>query len=514
MMQYGIGNDRERGGERVPEASIENRSERPAEPGATRRVLVPRACFVRGLGLVYLVAFASFWSQAEGLVGSRGILPVADHLRWAREQLGSAAWWHLPTVLWLDAGDPALHALCAAGCAAALLALAGIAPAPALASCWLAYLSVYVAGQQFLSYQWDVLLLEAGVLAVLWAPLGWRPRRVWDEPPSRAVTWLLRWLIFRLMWSSGVVKLLSGDPAWRGLTAMEHHYQTQPIPTWTSWFAHHLPGSVHTAETLWLFGVELILPLAVFGPRRLRLAAAAGFALLQLGIAATGNYGFFNLLTLVLCLPLLDDAAFGRLAGASTETGNGRRWPRWLLWPAAAVILCLSSLQLAATLRLDVGRAGPLFELQRWLRPLHLSSSYGLFAVMTTTRPEIVLEGSRDGVEWRTYRFRYKPTEVTVRPSFAGPHMPRLDWQMWFAALRGFERAPWFGAFATRLLEGSGPVLGLLAADPFADGPPPRYLRAHLFEYRFSRGEERRRGVWWQRTFLRPYAPVLSLRRD
>ncbi len=480
--------------------------------GADGHVLVPRAWFVRGLGLVYLLAFASFWSQAEGLVGSRGILPVADTLQWAAETLGPAARWRLPTLLWLDAGDPALHALCAAGCAAALAAAAGVAPAAALSLCWICYLSVYVAGQQFLSYQWDVLLLEAGVLGVLWAPRAWRPRRVWEQPPSTAVTWLLRWLIFRLMWSSGVVKLLSGDPAWRGLAAMEHHYQTQPIPVWTSWFAHHLPPAVHTAETLVMFGVELILPFAVFGPRRLRLTAAAGFALLQLGIAATGNYGFFNLLTLVLCLPLLDDAVFGRPA---VEGGRpGRRWPRSLLWPAASVIFCLSGLQLAATLGMDVRRAGPLYRLQQLLGPLHLSSSYGLFATMTTTRPEIVLEGSREGVEWRTYRFRYKPTDLDRRPSFAGPHMPRLDWQMWFAALRPFERARWFHAFARRLLEGSPPVLGLLAEDPFRGGPPPRYLRAHLYEYRFSRGEARRRGVWWERTLLRPYSPVLSLRGD
>ena len=477
------------------------------------QVLVPRAWFVRALGLVYLLAFASFWSQAEGLVGTRGILPVAETLRWAGETLGPSAWWRLPTLLWIDAGDTALHALCAAGCAAALLAAAGVAPALALALCWLLYLSVYVAGHQFLSYQWDVLLLEAGVLGVLWAPLTWRPRRAWEQPPPPVVTWLLRWLCFRLMWSSGVVKLLSGDPAWRGLTAMEHHYQTQPIPAWTSWFAHHLPPAVHSAETLLLFGVELVLPFAVFGPRRLRLAAAAGFALLQLGIAATGNYGFFNLLTIVLCLPLLDDAAFGRPVVASG--GDHRRtWPRWFLWPATALILCLSTLQMAATLGLDVRHAGPLLRLQQWLGPLHLSSSYGLFATMTTTRPEIVLEGSRDGVEWRTYRFRYKPTELDRRPVFAGPHMPRLDWQMWFAALRGFERARWFHAFARRLLEGSAPVLGLLAEDPFGDGPPPRYLRAHLYEYRFSHGEARRRGQWWERTLLRPYSPVLSLRGD
>lgn len=475
-------------------------------------VLVPRACFVRAMGLVYLLAFASFWSQAEGLVGAHGILPVAETLRWAGETLGPSAWWHLPTLLWLDAGDTALHALCAAGCAAALLAAAGVAPALALALCWLAYLSVYVAGQQCLSYQWDILLLEAGLLAVLWAPLTWRPRPVWEEPPSRAVTWLLRWLVFRLMWSSGVVKLLSGDPAWRGLTAMEHHYQTQPIPAWTSWFAHHLPPAVHTAETLLLFGVELVLPFAVFGPRRFRLAAAAGFALLQLGIAVTGNYGFFNLLTLVLCLPLLDDGLFGRTAAGAERQGlcRGRRLRR----AAAALILALSCLQMAATLGLDVRRAGPLFELQRWLGPLHLSSSYGLFATMTTTRPEIVLEGSRDGVEWRTYRFRYKPTNLDRRPAFAGPHMPRLDWQMWFAALRGFERARWFHAFASRLLEGSPPVLELLAEDPFGGGPPPRYLRAHLYEYRFSHGEARRRGIWWERTLLRPWSPVLSLRGD
>jgi hypothetical protein len=475
-------------------------------------MILIRSCFVRAMGLVYVAAFASFWTQAEGLIGEQGILPVAELLPRAYASLGTQALWYLPTLLWIDASDQALHLLCAAGTAAALLAVVGVAPAISLGACWIGYLSVFVSGQVFLSYQWDILLLEAGVLAVLWAPLAWRPSLAWTPAPSRAVTWLLRWLVFRLMWSSGLVKVLSGDPTWRDLTALQFHYQTQPLPTWTSWFAHHLPPALHTAEALFLLAVELILPLAVFGPRRLRAVAAAGFALLLLGIAATGNYGFFHLLTLVLCLPLLDDTHLERLGSVPIQACGSRPWPAWIVGPMAVLLVALSSLHLAATLRLDVRHAGPLLRLQEALRPLHLSSPYGLFASMTTVRPEIVVEGSRDGVEWRPYPFRYKPSALTRRPVFAGLHMPRLDWQLWFAALRGFDRAPWFTHFATRLLEGSPAVLELLAADPFEPGGPPRYLRARLFEYRFSEADQRRQGRWWSRRGGRPYGPVLSLR--
>lgn len=466
---------------------------------------VVRALFTRGIAFVYAVAFVSFWRQAHGLIGPDGILPAGRYLESAAGQLGTLdAVLRLPTLLWLGAGDTALHMLCGVGTLAALLGLVGVAPVLCLALCWICYLSLVHAGQVFLSYQWDILLLEAGFLALLWAPLTLRPLLVWPGAPSRVVVWLSRWLLFRLMWSSGVVKLLSGDSAWRDFTATTFHYETQPIPVWTSHYLHHLPAWVHAVEVLSTFAVELALPLAIFGPRGWRLMAASGFVGLQLIIALTGNYGFFNLLSLVLCLPLILDA--GARPGAPA-TAAVRSWPGIVVAPVAALLFVLGAANLARTAGLQLPGVG----WQRVLAPLHLCGGYGLFAHMTTQRPEIVVEGSLDGSTWQTYEFRWKPTDPDRRPTFAVLHMPRLDWQLWFAALRGYERAPWFGHFAGRLLEATPAVLDLLEVDPFG-GKPPRYLRARLFDYHFSTPAQRAQGTWWTRSRPRPYTPVLSLR--
>ncbi len=458
---------------------------------------------------VYAIAFVSFWRQAHGLIGEHGILPAGRFLASAEQQLGTVdAVLRLPTLLWLGAGDTAIDLLCGAGCLAALLGVVGVAPALSLCLCWIGYLSVIHGGQVFLSYQWDILLLEAGFLAILWAPLTLRPRGIWPGSPSRAVVWLSRWLIFRLMWSAGIVKLLSGDPTWHNLTATTFHYETQPIPSWTSHFAHHLPAWFHVLEVVATFGIELVLPLAIFGSHRWRQVAACGFAGLMFVIGVTGNYGFFNLLTLVLCLPLLA----GRARDDTPLADAVRTWPGLVLTPVTVLLFLLGTAHLGATIGLTLPGAGLLLPLQRQLAPLHLTSSYGLFASMTTERPEIVVEGSDDGDTWQEYGFRWKPTHLQRRPTFAPLHMPRLDWQLWFAALRGYERAPWFGHFAARLLEGTPGVLDLLAVDPFS-GRPPRYLRARLYDYRFSSPEERQRGIWWSRSAVQPFTPVLSLRR-
>ena len=481
-----------------------------------------RAWFLRLLGLVYGIAILSLWVQIQGLIGSDGILPVASYLERAAEVLGGDAWSTLPTLLWFAAGDLALHALCAAGVGLALALMVGCATAAAAAGLWLIYLSLLTAGQAFLSFQWDILLLETGFLAILWSPPDLRPRWIWRRRPTVAITWLLRWLQFRLIFSSGFVKLASGDPTWRELRALDVHYETQPLPSWTSWYAHQLPGELHSASVLVLFLIELAVPFAIFAGRRPRLWAAALLAFLQLGIAATGNYGFFNLLALVLCLPLLDDRCLHRLweVVRRTRTMGSRpwcppdRWPRWIMWPAAALLLTLSCYQFGGTLRLSVPWPDFVHSMHKTLRPFHLSSGYGLFAVMTTERPEIVVEGSLDGVTWVAYEFKWKPGAVLDPPRFAAPHMPRLDWQMWFAALRAppQRQPPWFRPFLVRLLQCSPAVTALLHAQPFAT--PPRFVRAQLLDYRFTNANERAEsGRWWNRRPLRPYSQTLSLRR-
>jgi hypothetical protein len=484
-------------------------------PAAAPTYVRTRVLFLRALGLVYLAAFLSLRWQVAGLLGSDGLLPARSYLERASMMLGPSAGWQLPTLFWLDASDAALHGACVAGSVAALLLVAGVAPLAMLVVLWVLYLSLVGVGQLFLSYQWDALLLETGFLAIFWAPRGWRlgaaPGR-----PSAIVLWMLRWLLFRLMFFSGFVKLASGDPTWWHLDALKVHYQTQPLPTWTSWYAHQLPGWLQQLSCAVMFVIELLLPFAIVLGRRARLVAFLGLVSLQIGIAATGNYGFFNLLAIVLCLPLLDDAHLAYVwPRRDDDPGRAlrqqRRWKTAVDATVAALLLALSvPLAMTQLIELPPRAIRPVAALLNALGPFHLTSTYGLFAVMTTTRPEMILEGSRDGATWTPYVFRWKPGPLSRAPTFVGFGMPRLDWQMWFDALY-VERMLASGSsganlITPRLLEklraGTPSVLGLLAGDPF-DGEPPRELRWRLDDYRFTDAAQRAAtGNWWQRTLI------------
>ncbi len=497
-------------------------SHRPAAMAVTRfawgsTVLRPTyfagsALFLRLLGLCYLAAFLSLWVQIDGLVGSNGILPIGPLLDWVRTDgmPGAGRFWTLPTLAWISPGDTALHVQCAAGAGASLLLLAGLAPAWSAAAAWLFYLSLSVAGQTFLEFQWDFLLTETGLLAVFLAPLSRLRLRSGLFSP-RLARFLLVWLLFRLMLSSGVVKLASGDAAWRSLTALRVHYETQPLPPWTAWFMHQLPASFQTVACLFLFFVELAVPFLYFAPRRLRHFACGMTILLQVIVAATGNYAFFNLLTISLAVLLIDDRAFpARWREAAAASAGRSGWPRGILVPAAVVLLSASAVPFLASLDLRGAIPRPLIAVYRAIAPLRSANGYGLFAVMTMSRPEIVLEGSADGATWRPYEFRWKPGDPLRRPRFVAPHQPRLDWQMWFAALGDYRANPWLTSVMARLLEGSPSVLGLLATNPFPE-EPPRFVRALLYDYRFTNADERRRtGAWWKRELRGLYAPAVG----
>ena len=467
--------------------------------------------------------------QIQGLVGERGILPAARFLDWARSMYGPDAYRLLPTLFWLDAGDAALRLVAWSGAALGLLLLLGLRPRLLLIILWLLYLSLSVAGQDFLAFQWDALLLETGLIAALWAPRVF-PRRIApppvllvpepDDPPDRwgdapafdPARLLLVFLLFKLMFLSGATKLLSGDPTWRHATALDFHFETQPLPPWTAWYAHHWPAWLHYGLTWFTLAVELAVPWLLWLPvrwQRLRLAAVSAIAVLQLGIAATGNYGFFNLLTLVLCVPVLDGAPMLRLGrrGVAADPVFGPRLARPWVGVAAAVLLGLSALSLGREIAytLPAGHGAGWWpawgnRVMGWIDPFRSVNGYGLFRVMTTERPELVLEGSRDSVHWQAYGFRYKPGDLGQRPGFVAPFHPRLDWQLWFAALSPGQSLGWLQALARHLRSGTPEVVGLLGRNPFATGPP-RYVRAVLYDYRFSTAEERRRtGSWWVRS--------------
>jgi hypothetical protein len=473
-----------------------------------------RWVFLRLLGAIYLIAFVSLWVQVDGLIGSAGILPAREYLQQVGGMVGRWRYWWLPTLFWLRPTDGMLYALCAAGSALAILLIVGVAPAPCLAGLWLAYRSLEAVGQEFLSFQWDTLLLETGFLAIFLAPLQLRPSLAREREPAIPVVWLFRWLLFRLMFGSGAVKLLSGDAAWRNLTALEYHYWTQPLPTWIGWYANLLPGWFQRLSCGLMFVIELAVPCMIWGGSGPRLAAFAAFTTLQVLILLAGNYGFFNLLTIALCVLLLDDAVWPRQIRRWRRDGGpplGIVWPRWILGPVAAVILLLGVLQMFTLSRFGLDWPGPLLTLRRVTAPLRIVNSYGLFAVMTTTRPEIIVEGSDDLSEWREYAFKWKPGDPSRAPAFVEPHQPRLDWQMWFAALGDYAHNPWFLAFVLRLLEGSQGVAALLAGNPFPEHPP-KYIRAELYQYGFTTLAERRAtGHWWKRAPQGLYLPAVSL---
>jgi predicted DCC family thiol-disulfide oxidoreductase YuxK len=483
-----------------------------------------RWLFLRMLGVIYLIAFISLWTQISGLVGSNGIYPVQDFLKIVREQVGLERYWLLPTLFWFDDSDLFLQLLCGGGAFLSLLLILNVAPASVLFLLWAFYLSLAIICREFLSFQWDALLLETGFLAIFFAPLKLRPRLSFESPPSLIVLWLLRILLFKLMFSSGVVKLMSGDHTWRDLTALTYHYETQPLPTWISWYADQLPVWFQKASVVLMFSVELVVPFLIFAPRPLRFLGCGAIVAFQLLIMATGNYCFFNLLTIALCLLLLDDRAMPKRlreklfslkkdSQAPTVTIiRSRRWPGLVTLPIAVIILLITAVQFFRMFQVDIDWPTPISNLVRAVAPFRSVNSYGLFAIMTTSRPEIIVEGSQDGETWLAYEFKYKPGDLKERPKFVEPFQPRLDWQMWFAALSSYENNPWFINFSGRLLQNSSEVLALLKKNPFPDAPP-RYIRAVVYDYRFTDlPEKRAEGSWWRREFKGLYCPILSLR--
>ncbi len=459
--------------------------------------------FCRALGAVYVIAFVSLLVQVAGLIGDQGILPASEFLAAVHQVYGADAYRLLPTLAWFASSTRALQAICVAGALCGGLVLAGRATRPALTGAFALYLSLMAVGQVFLSFQWDSLLLEAGVLAVV--------ATFWPA----ASAWLFRWLLFRLLFLSGAVKLLSGDQTWRDLTALTYHFQTQPLPNAVSWYMQQAPQAMLVAGTVVTFVSELAVPLLFFAGRRVRLVAAAAVVIFQALIFLTGNYTFFNVLTVALAVWLLDDARVaGWLPRRLLETvpppvGVPQGWRRNVLVAFMALLAASSGLQAFAAIG---GRVpAQLDSAIGAIEPLHLTSSYGLFAVMTTSRPEIIFEGSDDGQSWRPYEFKYKVGDVRRPPPFVAPYHPRLDWQMWFAALGEPRTDRWVLAFAARLLQASPPVLDLLDASPFG-AKAPKYVRANLYDYHFTtRAERAATGSWWARRQTGEYLPALML---
>ncbi|MGR8941022.1 MAG: lipase maturation factor family protein [Gammaproteobacteria bacterium] len=456
--------------------------------------------FLRGLALIYLAAFASMSVQIEGLIGSRGILPIEPKLASMARFYAEQKFTVFPTLFWFDASDQALILACYAGMTSAAMLLLNVLPRAASVLCYLLYLSITVAGQDFTSFQWDVFLLEAGFMGIF---LGWG---------SKIMVFLYRLLIARFMFMGGIVKLASGDPTWANLTALNHHYLTQPLPSPLAYHAYFLPEWFHKLCVAGVLFIELVVPICVFLPHRFRLFAAWSFIALQSAILLTGNYNFFNLLTILLCLWLFDDRDIVEKLPDRLVALIRRQQPNAGIaahlfaggWTALVLTVCATTLWMHNTKGRPIP---PLRTLVQLTSDFAVINNYGPFAVMTTARPEIIIEGSNDGKTWRAYEFNYKPGDLYRRLRWNIPHQPRLDWQLWFAALKRPTLDSWFAAFMARLQNASPPVLALLRSNPFPEQPPV-FVRALLYRYAYATPAERAKdGRLWQRELLGQYWP-------
>ena len=431
-----------------------------------------RWLYFRLFGFTAAIATGAYWVQLPGL---NAIWPLAQNL---------SDFINAPTLLLVDASPRMLHALCALCFVSSLLVLFDVAVPFALGALFVGWCSLVNAGDPFTGFQWDMMLCEAALLSI---PYALHPK----EEPQLWQRLLPALVAVKVTLESGIVKLTAGDSSWwPDLTALTYHYWTQPLPAWTSVFIDRAPLRVHQAACVAMFALELGVPLLAFGPRRARHVAAAGMIALQLGLAVAGNYAYFNLLCMVLCVPLLGEAP-------------SQRWRPVIGWSAFGAAALFSALVFGQQFRPPY--PAPLKAALLRLQTFNVLHSYGVFRVMTKERPEIIFEGSTDGVTWKTYELKWKPGRVDRRPEFVAPWQPRLDWQLWFAAMGHCER--WVQSLLGQLLLGTPEVLALFEQDPFG-GARPRYLRTTLYQYRFAPSGS---GDWWTRTEEGPYCPPVML---
>jgi hypothetical protein len=524
--------------------------------------MVPRWIFLRALALIYFSAFYSLLFQIKGLIGPDGILPAQDYLADIAQQLGLERYWYAPSLYWFSSSSAMMIAVTWIGLAASVIAFLNLWPRLSFFVCFVCFLSFVGARSVFSSYQSDGMLLEAGFLALFFAPRGLWPGWGAHDPPSRMSWFLLQWEWFRIYFESGMVKLVSGDPQWRTFTAMDEYYQNGPLPTWIGWYVEHLPHWFHAATVGGTLALELGVVFMMFFPRKVRLILFCIATPWEIGVILTANYAFLNYLVLSLGFLLLDGRFLLRfvparfrpreperiaepaqksqeeeplsilgVGEASVTTADieesdqvskrhtvlhrlGFSWWAARLAAAAFMLTWIAYNTTAEMIGIPLGNiplpVKPLIALE----PFRIANQYGLFAVMTRGRYEIEFQGSNDGTNWTSYPFRNKPQALNEAPGIYAPYQPRFDWNLWFASLGGWRDNEIVPLTEERLLVGDGAVLALFRDNPFPQ-IPPRYVRAVIWQYWFTTMDEKRQtGNWWRREYLGLYAPELTMAAD
>jgi hypothetical protein len=528
----------------------------------------PRWIFLRALAAIYFSAFFALYFQIKGLIGPNGILPAQNFLNAVARQASSLRFWYAPTLFWFSSSSHAMMVVTWIGLIASVLAFLNLWPRLCFLLCFLCLLSFVSVAGDFSGYQSDGMLLEAGFLALFFAPRGLWPGWGINSPPPRAALFLLQWEWFRVYFESGIVKLLSGDPEWRHLTAMDEYYQNGPLPTWIGWYVEHLPHSFHLATAGGTLVMELAIVWMLFLPRRVRLICFCIVTPWEIGVILTANYAFLNYLVLALGFLLLDDrslfswiparfrdplehvvapesfavaeerlsivatteerytprnsasdpSAPDTIAPGSKPTTPATRLLRdfpahfraFRLAVTAVLLTWIAYDTTAEMLRMSWPDLPLLSAPIVALEPFRIANQYGLFAVMTRGRYEIEFQGSNDGQTWTPWLFRHKPQALNEAPAIYAPYQPRFDWNLWFASLTDVQQAEIVPLTEEKLLENDPDVLALFRANPFPNAPP-RYVKAVLWQYWFTTLDEKHdTGNWWRRSLLGLYAPILT----
>jgi hypothetical protein len=463
-----------------------------------------RLVFTRGVALIYVVAFLVALNQFRPLIGTHGMLPVPRFL--ARSSVRAS-----PSLFRLHWSDRFFAACCGGGLVLSLAALGGLVERLPLWAwmvvwtvLWALYLSIVNVGQIWYGFGWESLLLETGFLMIWLGPAS--------VAPPTLVLWMLRWLLFRLEFGAGLIKM-RGDPCWRDLTCLRYHHETQPMPGPLSWWFHHLPPRLHTVETVSNHAMQLVVIWGILAPQPVATVAALAVVVTQGYLIISGNFAWLNWLTLVLATSAIDGRVWHWILRISPPTHlTTPAWFTWLVVVVTAGLLALSW-RPAANLLSRRQRMNASFD------PLHLVNSYGAFGSVTRHRDELVVEGTHDAhptpeTVWQEYEFRGKPGDVRRRPPQVAPYHLRLDWLMWFVGINPGYGGRWLPAFLRMLLEGDRATLKLLRRSPFPPDYPPAFVRVRLFRYRFSTRDERREsGAWWVRTPVGTLVDPASLDR-
>ena len=490
----------------------EHGPDKPQHPKST--YWLTRFVLLRLLGAVYAVAFLIAAQQLVPLIGSHGLLPVGSFVDRVTAYFGSTwgAFLKLPSLFWFDHSDTFLLTVSWIGFALSCLVVAGFANSLILAILWFLYMSIVHMGQDWYGYGWEIQLLETGFLAIFLVPLI-DPRPFPRRTPPLLVIWLFRWLVFRLMLGSALIKL-RGDPCWRDLTALYYHFETQPIPNPLSRWFHFLPHPVLRGGVLWNFLAELVAPWFVFWPRIARHIAGSIIVLFMLSIALSGNLSFLNWLSIVPALACFDDSFWSRvLPPVVTRWADHAKAKQKKNKAGLAVSIALTCLVAVLSYAPVLNLLSPNQRMNTSFDPFELVNTYGAFGTVGRDRLNVVFQGTDSdtpygAVEWKDYLYQALPVDVHEMPIQIAPYQPHLDWQMWFASMGNFNEYPWTLHLVWKLLHNDPVALSLLRSNPFPDHPP-RYVRAMLYQYKFV-PPGNPNGDWWTRDLVEEWLPPLS----